>query len=91
MDARIFIPRFDAAPSPDKGPQDKGINEEVKGAVAADFDNSKWQVAEAPRGMGSYGINLAALALLPATKKSYNSNRQKSGGNRLTCNHPIIV
>ncbi len=50
-----LIQRFDAAPSPDKGPQDKGISEEARRAVAADFDDSKWQVVEAPRGMELYG------------------------------------
>jgi beta-galactosidase len=50
-----LIQRLDAAPSPDKGPQDKGISEEAKRAVAADFDDSKWQVVKAPGGMEGYG------------------------------------
>jgi hypothetical protein len=50
-----LIQRFDAAPSPDKGPQDKGISEEAKRAVAADFDDSEWQVVQAPAGMEAYG------------------------------------
>jgi hypothetical protein len=39
----------------DSGPQDKGISEEAKRAMAADFDDSKWQVVEAPRGMEAFG------------------------------------
>jgi beta-galactosidase len=50
-----LIQRFDAAPSVDKGPQDKGISEEAKRALAADFDDSKWQVVQAPGGMETYG------------------------------------
>jgi beta-galactosidase len=50
-----LIQRFDAAPSPDKGPQDKGMSEEAKRALAADFDDSKWQVVEAPLVMEAYG------------------------------------
>jgi hypothetical protein len=50
-----LIQRFDASPSPDKGPQDKGISEEAQRAVAADFDDSKWQVVQAPGAMESYG------------------------------------
>jgi len=50
-----LIQRLAAAPSPDKGPQDKGISAEAKRAVAADFDDTKWQVVEAPRAMESYG------------------------------------
>jgi hypothetical protein len=36
------------------GPQVKGISEEAEHAMAADFDDSKWQVVEAPRGMEAY-------------------------------------
>ncbi|HEX8833298.1 MAG TPA: hypothetical protein VF719_03820, partial [Abditibacteriaceae bacterium] len=50
-----LIQRFDAAPSADKGPLDKGISEEAKRAVAADFDDSKWQIVEAPLAMEGYG------------------------------------
>jgi beta-galactosidase len=50
-----LIQRFDAAPSPDKGPKDTGISEEAKRALAADFDDSKWQVVAAPRDMEGYG------------------------------------
>jgi len=50
-----LIQRFDMAPSPDKGPQDKGISEEAKRALAANFDDSKWQVVQAPHAMESYG------------------------------------
>jgi beta-galactosidase len=50
-----LIQRFDAAPSPDKGPQDKGISAEAKGAVAAEFDDSRWQVVKAPGGIEGYG------------------------------------
>jgi beta-galactosidase len=50
-----LIQRFDAAPSPDKGPRDTGISAEAKAAVAANFDDSKWQVVKAPLVMESYG------------------------------------
>jgi beta-galactosidase len=50
-----LIQRFDAAPSPDKGPQDTGISAEAKAAVATNFDDSKWQVVKAPLVMESYG------------------------------------
>jgi beta-galactosidase len=50
-----LIQRFDTAPSPDKGPVDKGISEEARRAVAADFDDSQWQVVQAPGGMEGYG------------------------------------
>jgi hypothetical protein len=50
-----LIQRLDASPSPDRGYADKGISEEAKRSVAADFDDSKWQVVEAPRGMEMYG------------------------------------
>jgi hypothetical protein len=50
-----LIQRFDTAPSPDRGPQDKGISEEAKRAVAAEFDDSRWQVVDALLVMESYG------------------------------------
>ena len=50
-----LIQRFDAAPSPDKGPNDPGISEEAKRALAANFDDSGWQVVKAPGGMELYG------------------------------------
>jgi hypothetical protein len=50
-----LIQRLDAAPSPDKGPKDPGISEDAKRALAADFDDSGWQVVKAPGGMELYG------------------------------------
>jgi hypothetical protein len=47
--------RFHAAPSPDKRPQDKGLSTEAKLAVQADFDDSKWQVVQAPLPIEAYG------------------------------------
>jgi beta-galactosidase len=49
------IQRLDAAPSPDKGPEDKGISEEAKRAVATDYNDASWQVVQAPRDMDTYG------------------------------------
>ena len=50
-----LIQRFDTSPSPDKGPQDKGISAEAMRALQADFDDSRWQKVEAPGAMESYG------------------------------------
>ena len=50
-----LVRRFDASPSPDKGPQDKGISAEAMSALRADFDDAKWQKVEAPGAMESYG------------------------------------
>ncbi len=49
------IQRFEAAPSSDKGHEDKGISAEAKSAIAADFNDANWQVVQAPRDMDSYG------------------------------------
>jgi beta-galactosidase len=49
------IQRLAAAPSPDKGHEDKGMSAEAKSAVAADFNDADWQVVQAPRDMDSYG------------------------------------
>jgi beta-galactosidase len=50
-----LIQRFDAAPSADEGPQDNGISEEARRAIAIDFNDKNWQVVETSRDMGSYG------------------------------------
>lgn len=49
------IQRFNASPSPDKGHEDKGISEEAKRAVAADFNDADWQKFNAPRDMDTLG------------------------------------
>jgi beta-galactosidase len=49
------ILRLDASPSADKGHEDKGISAEAKSAVAASFDDSKWQAVSVPNNMDSYG------------------------------------
>jgi beta-galactosidase len=49
------IQRLDAAPSDDKGHDDKGISNEAKLALAADFNDSSWQNVQVPRDMDSYG------------------------------------
>jgi beta-galactosidase len=49
------IQRLDAASTAEKAHEDKGISEEAKRAVAANFDDSKWQVVSVPVDMDSYG------------------------------------
>ncbi|HEX8550703.1 MAG TPA: hypothetical protein VF681_04020 [Abditibacteriaceae bacterium] len=50
-----LIQRLDPALSADKGWEDKGISEEAKRALEADFNDASWQVVQAPRDMDSYG------------------------------------
>ena len=50
------VQRLEAAPSPDKGIEDKGISEEAKRAVAANFDDAYWQKFQAPGDMDMLGV-----------------------------------